>query len=179
MSIYEKVSNEKSIQELLSSYFLVEPVAGTGLNMSTHMEDRASLEEWYPHWLETKMFMQDITQDVRFQLKPASNPFSEQQSYDFQEIARVTRSIDERFGPFANHECHDMKLRLAEMDTYGTGRVKLADFYRGAIGDHWQFSESSETLRMIGALDESSAYLGPQVIIPNYINGQHNRISSS
>merc|ERR1719443_2821886 len=32
---------------------------------------------------------------------------------------------------------------------------------------------------MIGALDESSAYLGPQVIIPNYITGQHNCMSSS
>merc|ERR1719473_2035086 len=32
---------------------------------------------------------------------------------------------------------------------------------------------------MMGALDDSSAWLGPQVIISNYIVGQHNCISSS
>ena len=57
-----------------------------------------------------------------------------------------------------------MKLTLAGMDVHGTGRVTLADFYRG---NAWQFSESSKDLKQMGALDVSSAWLGPQVIISN------------
>merc|ERR1719321_596536 len=58
-------------------------------------------------------------------------------------------------------------MKLAEMDRYGTGRVKLADFYAASQGGAWQF------------LETSSAHLGPQVIIPNYITGANNCISSS
>merc|ERR1719301_512432 len=65
------------------------------------------------------------------------------------------------------------------MDTYGTGRVKIADFYRSSQGGAWQFLETSEYLAAIGALDKSSEELGPQVIIPNYITGSNNCISSS
>merc|ERR1719160_2035961 len=72
-----------------------------------------------------------------------------------------------------------MKDLLAQKDVSGSGRVKLADFYRRSEDGAWQFSEPSEYLRHLGALDESSSSLGPQVLIPNYITGLSNCITSA
>merc|ERR1719428_450386 len=65
------------------------------------------------------------------------------------------------------------------MDVHETGRVKLSDFYGSSMDGKWEFLESSQYLRTIGALDEASSQLGPQVIIPNYITGVANCITSS
>merc|ERR1719327_687533 len=71
-------------------------------------------------------------------------------------------------------------MKLAELDVHGTGRVKLADFYRSSKEKGtWQFLETPEYLQHVGALDTSSEWLGPQVIIPNYVTGMNNCISSS
>merc|ERR1719364_607106 len=66
-----------------------------------------------------------------------------------------------------------------EMDLHNTGRVKLADFYRYSKNGAWQFLEPSEQLRLAGSLDESSSWLGPQVMIPNYITSMSNCITSA
>merc|ERR1719463_452403 len=65
------------------------------------------------------------------------------------------------------------------MDVHNTGRVKIADFYKYSKDGVWQFQEPSEQLRLAGALDESSSWLGPQVMIPNYITGMSNCITSA
>merc|ERR1719439_584419 len=91
----------------------------------------------------------------------------------------MAERVSEEFGPWSNHECHEMKELLVERDTLGFGRVKLADFYRKTEDGAWQFTEQSEYLRQLGALDESSPSLGPQVLIPNYITGMSNCITSA
>jgi len=63
------------------------------------------------------------------------------------------------------------------MDTSGTGRVRLSDFYKPALGGHWQFQESVHYLKQLGALDETDAE--PRVIIANYISSPSNCIASS
>jgi hypothetical protein len=65
------------------------------------------------------------------------------------------------------------------MDPHGTGRVKLSEFYGKSENGAWQFREASEYLRQLGALDESSTLQGPQVIIPNYVSGMSNCITSA
>merc|ERR1719301_361170 len=55
----------------------------------------------------------------------------------------------------------------------------MADFYGNSKNGAWQFLEPAEQLRHAGALDESSAWLGPQVMIPNYINSLSNCITSA
>jgi hypothetical protein len=60
----------------------------------------------------------------------------------------------------------------------GTGRVLLKNFYGNALDGAWQFTESVEYLKELGALDETD----PQrksVIIPNYINSPSNCLASS
>lgn len=72
-----------------------------------------------------------------------------------------------------------MKDALVSMDELSTGRIPLAKFYSTAINSDWRFGESESYLRELGALDESSSWKGPQVIIPNYIQATSNCIVST
>lgn len=72
-----------------------------------------------------------------------------------------------------------MKSSLLSMDKHGTGRVPLAKFYNTAINSDWRFGESEAYLRELGALDETSSWMGPQVIIPNYLQATSNCIVST
>merc|ERR1719378_197350 len=71
-----------------------------------------------------------------------------------------------------------MKNALVAMDEKAIGRVPLAKFYGTAINSDWRFGESESYLREMGALDESSTWLGPQVLIPNYVNSMSNCLTS-
>lgn len=110
--------------------------------------------------------------------QPLTNPFLEH-TFSFEDASRIAQRITEQFGPWSNHECHEIKDSLVELDVHGTGRVKLSDFYASSKDGHWQFREASDYLRQLGALDESASELGPQVIIPNYIQGMSNCITST
>merc|ERR1719395_417519 len=72
-----------------------------------------------------------------------------------------------------------MKSALVNMDKDNTGRVPLGRFYDTAINTDWRFGESEQYLRELGALDESSKWIGAQVIIPNYIQATSNCIVST
>jgi len=178
LSTSQPLTSEASLTEVLVSYFIIEHLDGNATDQSKHQMDKGAINIYYPHWPETLKFIEDIAGDDAFQQRHPTNPFAET-SFSFEDVARITQTISERFGPLSNHECHDMKLKLAEMDVHGTGRVKLADFYRSSQGGAWQFLETSEYLANIGALDTSSDFHGPQVIIANYITGMNNCISSS
>merc|ERR1719386_428000 len=99
--------------------------------------------------------------------------------YSFEDAVRIAERVSEEFGSWSNHECHEMKDMLMEMDVHATGRVKLSNFYGYSKDGAWQFLEPSEQLRQSGALDESSSWLGPQVMIPNYITSMSNCITSA
>merc|ERR1740123_195247 len=72
-----------------------------------------------------------------------------------------------------------IKSSLVALDKTGTGRVSLSDFYGANADGEWRFGESESYLRELGALDESSAWRGKQVIIPNYLQGTSNCIVST
>jgi hypothetical protein len=94
----------------------------------------------------------------------------------------VIAEIGERYGRFQDIECRQLKDWLVEVEDTsvgGAGRVRIADFYGRALNDgKWQFSETVDYLRQLGALDESDAS-NPRVIIPNYISGPSNCVASS
>merc|ERR1719389_78434 len=114
-----------------------------------------------------------------YQRQSFLNPFTNNAFYSFEDAARISEHISEEFGTWSNHECHEMKEMLMEMDVHGTGRVKLSEFYSYSKDGAWQFLEPSEQLRQGGSLDESSDLLGPQVMIPNYITSMSNCITSA
>jgi hypothetical protein len=89
-------------------------------------------------------------------------------------LLRVLEEFGERYGRWQDWECRVMKGMLVQMETAGTGRVRLEDFYRNAtFNNTWQFRESVPYLRQMGALDESDPRQ-MKVIIPNYVNAPSN-----
>jgi hypothetical protein len=89
--------------------------------------------------------------------------------------------VGEQFGKFQDAECKGLKATLTKIEDRDSGRVRLSDFYKPAIGGTdgaWQFQESVGYLRQLGALDESSSD-EPRVMVPNYLTSQTNCIASS
>jgi len=91
----------------------------------------------------------------------------------------VIEEVGERYGRWQDSECRALKDDLLGLEDRGTGRVRLADFYSAALNyGKWQFSESVDYLRQLGALDESDP-ANLRVMIPNYINSPSNCVASS
>merc|ERR1719387_1188818 len=173
MSMTTALESKTSLTTILISYFILEHLGGDSSNVQQHLYDAAHIHEYYPHWQDALNFIGDIVGEDTFLRESSMNPFSRQMSFGFEDVTRITRTISERFGPFSNHECQDMKSRIIGMDVHGTGRAKLSDFYASG-----QFLESPDYLESLGALDTSSQWHGPQVIIPNYLIGINNCIST-
>merc|ERR1719387_703747 len=169
--------SHEEMMEVLSSYLITKMFGGSS-NKEKHLFDKKYINLRYPHWNTSFLFLTDIAGSDAFQRSPSSNPFVENQKFFFQDLIRMAERVSEEFGPWSDHECHDMKDLLMQRDVHGTGRVKLADFYRKSQDGAWQFTEQSAYLRQLGALDESSPSLGPQVLIPNYITSMSNCITS-
>merc|ERR1719498_2083362 len=61
----------------------------------------------------------------------------------------------------------------------GAGRVRLGDFYKKSMEqEKFQFVESVDYLRQLGAVDESDPQ-NPKVLIANYVNSPSNCVASS
>jgi len=90
----------------------------------------------------------------------------------------VVEEIGERYGRWQDGECLDLKAALIKLGDQGVGRVLLKDFYGDALGGGWQFSESVDYLRDLGALDESDP-ARVSVIVPNYLNSPTNCLATS
>merc|ERR1719236_282310 len=170
--------NSSEVMDVLSSY-LITSMFGGSTDKKQHLFDKKHINLRYPHWETSFLFLTDIAGSDTFRRSPSSNPFVENQKFFFQDLIRMAERVSEEFGPWSDHECHDMKDLLMQRDVHGTGRIRLADFYRKSQDGAWQFLESTDYLRQLGALDESSRTLGPQVIIPNYMTGMSNCISST
>lgn len=147
-------------------------------NETQHRDALKDISSYYPHWETTRTFISDLVWNKGYEEKSESNPFLPT-LHDYSDSTFIAQQITKQFGPWSNHECMDMKELLVPMDEYNRGRVKLADFYKASKDGSWQFHESSEYLRQLGALDETSPHLGPQVVIPNYVQGMSNCITST
>merc|ERR1719440_847863 len=98
------------------------------------------------------------------------------QSYSFEDVHEAVGGITKTFASFWETECQAIKGSLSALDKTGSGRIRLADFYGANSDGEWRFGESESYLRELGALDESSAWRGKQVILPNYLLGASNCI---
>jgi len=121
----------------------------------------------YPTWPETQKFVREIHHSVA----------PKRDYLYFNEVENVIAEIGERYGQFQDIECRQFKDWLVAVEdpgVGGAGRVRVSDFYGQALNNgKWQFSESLDYLRQLGALDETDSS-NPRVIIPNYIYGPSN-----
>jgi len=164
--------SQHGLLDVIYSFMVESMVAGNFSDAKQHKVDKTQIDELYPHWHETQLFIDDVIRADDKQSKGKNLFRGSKRKYTFEETVGLTTRISEEFGPWANYECANMKTSMSQWDVQGTGRVKLADFWRNhkpEDNDTPILYESSEYLRKIGALDDSDASLGPQVIIPNYV----------
>jgi hypothetical protein len=160
------------------------------------LSNRTLLESVFPHWQGLADYVRGEihAQDFRRQKHASSDaaaPVGASQLgwrrrdkgltklYSFSDAHEMVAGITRNFASFWESECSSLKATLLTMDSSGTGRVPLSRFYASALESEWRFGESEEYLRELGLLDESSAWRGKQVIIPNYIQAASNCIVSS
>jgi len=175
-SLEDVLSNDEAINVLdmyMSVYIL--GFMHDDLSTLTHemaKEMHANILELYPTWAETKQFLREVHESVA----PKRDYFY------YNDVETVIAEIGERYGRFQDIECRQLKDWLVEVEDSsigGAGRVRVADFYGRALHDgKWQFSESIDYLKQLGALDDSDP-ANPRVIIPNYISGPSNCVASS
>jgi len=174
-----RVSAEQ-VGEVLSLYMMMF-VTGEDLlatNQSEVLAVRNEIHDIYPAWDDTQVWLRDVEQDVAHGRRARGNPFVGG-ALPFEEVGHIVDDVHDRYGKWQNAECMDMKDRLLALeDTRGSGRVSLARFYSGRDSAEWQFSESVDYLRQLGALDESDPKR-LRVIVPNYIGGANNCLAFS
>jgi|Transcript_39519 hypothetical protein len=160
--------------ELLDTYMMAF-ILGESLGNLTAYDARhiiGEMPELYLAWKDTQTFVRRIHSNITQTSVGSSSQLS------FSTLAKVIEVVGEEFGSFQDVECRQLKDKLMKMESGATGRVKISDFYKPALGGGWQFQESLGYLRQLGALDESDPN-STSVIIVNYLHSQTNCIASS
>jgi len=173
----DDVLGNEDASQVLDVYMAVYILGFMHEDLNTLTGDMASemhknILELYPTWAETQQFLREVQQSVA--------PKRDYMYYS--DMETVIAEVGERYGRFQDIECRMLKDWLVEVEDTsigGAGRVRIADFYGRALNDgKWQFSESVDYLRQLGALDDADPS-NPRVIIPNYISGPSNCVASS
>jgi len=168
----------KVVDVILDTYMMAY-VVGANLSIITPGRFRAAelkVKKIYPSWPETRTWLRDLRIGMEHTDLHRRNPFLE--GMDFRDATEVIDAIGDRFGPFQAIECHDLKAALVNKEHRSTGRVRLSQFYTKTEGVQWDFTESVEYLRHLGALDETDPE-HMSVVIPNYVNSLTNCIAAS
>jgi hypothetical protein len=152
---------------------------GADIDATQVTMDRSFIEEALPKWNEVADFSHGEVDRAMHDMQHSKggNPF--QKEYSFPDGQSVVSHITSGFGHYWEHECQAIKKKLVDLDATGTGRVPLSSFYRASMEGEWRFGESEAYLRELGALDDSSIWRGPQVLIPNYMLAASNCIVAS
>jgi hypothetical protein len=168
----DSVQRDKAL-EILDAYMAIY-IFGGNISAMPATQVRSlvrNIGEMYPTWPHTQEWVRTVYNETI--------PSNQRNGMSFGDVVGVAEQVGERYGRWQNAECLDLKNKLEGYGDASTGRVRLADFYSGAVRDgQWQFSESGAYLRELGALDESDP-TNPRVIIPNYINSPSNCVASS
>merc|ERR1719329_817806 len=137
-----------------------------------------------PQWNEVTLFARGEVQRFLHERGHRTNPFTFSRAmgenlFTFEDVQSITRNIISGFGHWWEQECQGIKANLMALDPEESGRVKLSKFYKRGMEGEWLFGESEAYLRELGALDDSSFWRGPQVLIPNYLLAASNCIVAS
>merc|ERR1719265_1623605 len=174
---------EKGLMQVLENYVVQWMVDADDEDMALLLSNRSLLEEVVPLYGPLVDFAAGRVKMLKYQrnLHPQNGHDNDvwNNKYSFEDAHQIVGGMTKSFQSFWQSECETMHDALVGMDTHHTGRVPLAKFYNTAINSDWRFGESESFLRELGALDESSSWLGPQVIIPNYLQATSNCIVST
>jgi len=166
--------------QMASKAYLISYLSGGEVEIAYRQALPEAEHEWadrYPAWADTLMWSEDLSLTHDFAQECRVNPFVERPR-SFEQQVDFLQEMGHTLGTFQNLECHRLKDRLVDMEDVGTGRVPLARFYRNGLLGKWEFTESAEYLRHVGALDENDPSR-LSVVIPNYIQSQSNCLAGS
>jgi len=169
--------DEDSVHEVLTSYLLLFEMSNKGnlTDVRGHQMLKSRAAKAGGSWPTMVEYEQDAVFNYDFARQPQTNPFVEKR-YSFEATAEIVEALTHGYGKWQNTECRQMKSDLMDLDPDGTGRVPLSKFYSQPEGAEYQFTESVDYLRQIGALDETTTG-GPRVRIANYMAGPSNCIA--
>lgn len=179
--------SHKGLMQILEAYMVHWMVEGNPSEIRAVLPNKTLLAEIVPHYHELMKFAEGRVQTLQYTrdqnpaaaLKQGRGYNLWSRKYSFDDAHEVVGGITHSFQAYWESECASMKASLVEMDTHNTGRVPLSRFYGTGLETDWRFGESEAYLRELGALDETSSWRGPQVIIPNYIQATSNCIVSA
>jgi hypothetical protein len=175
--------NDKQLDDVMELYVLQWLVGDSiEINARELVQNRSVIDQSMPQWSEVTEFARGEVQRYLHARQPKLNPFvsgSQQPTYSFEDVNGMVRGITSGFGHWWEQECQGIKANLVALDPEGRGRAKLSRFYHAAMEGEWRFGESEAYLRELGALDDSSYWQGPQVLIPNYLLAASNCIVAS
>ncbi|CAK0821316.1 unnamed protein product [Prorocentrum cordatum] len=166
----------RELHEVLSSYLMIFEI-GVRVNVTDVPRHRAmkdAVASAGGSWPLLVEFEQAAVHNYDFESYHRTNPFVARR-YSFGEASRVVESLAQDYGKWQNTECRQMRQELEELDPDGSGRVPLRAFYSQPETADYQFHESVDYLRQIGALDEATS----SVRIANYMVGPSNCIAKS
>jgi len=130
---------------------------------------KAGLDKRTVGWLK------DVRHQIMEQESQCDAASGECEKLDFPAATRVVEEIGEKYGPFNDGLCQDLKATLMRSEDGQSGLVPLSDFYAEGVKGSWNFSETTDYLRELGALDEERS----SVIIPNYVSSRPNCLTAS
>jgi len=164
------ILDQGEIDEALDTYMMAFVIGQNVSKLSLRKIKKLNtmMPEIFTGWRDAQQFVRRVRLNIT----------SAETGLDLANITRVVEVVGEEYGSFQNIECQELKHTLMKIEDRGTGRVKLAEFYKPALNGAWQFQESVSYLRQLGALDESDP-TSISVIIPNYLHSQTNCIASS
>jgi hypothetical protein len=165
-----------ALHHVLSSYLLIFELGthGNDTDVQRHGAVKKAVTSAGGKWPVLAAFGADAVRNHDFESRHRTNPFAER-TYSFGEASRIVEGLAQDYGMWQNTECRQMKEELMSLDPDGSGHVPLKVFYSQPPTADYQFTESVEYLRTVGALDESTG----SVRIANYMAGPSNCIASS
>eukprot|EP00927_Polykrikos_kofoidii_P071490 TRINITY_DN6774_c0_g1_i2.p1 TRINITY_DN6774_c0_g1~~TRINITY_DN6774_c0_g1_i2.p1 ORF type:complete len:562 (-),score=73.82 TRINITY_DN6774_c0_g1_i2:53-1738(-) len=168
------------LTDVLETYMLLFIMDGDQETLDELLATPTLRSEVIPKWADIQTFVNGLVKETEFGRhqfpKHGHASVSWYGLYSFVDGHGIVSRITESFASFWEDECQTVKRSLVALDRSGTGRVSLTSFYAANSNGEWRFGESEGYLRDLGALDESSAVRGKQVIIPNYLQGASNCI---
>jgi len=179
---HDRSLSHKGAKQVLEEYLIKWMVDADPEDHAMLLANRTLTQEILPHYNDLMKFGEGRIKALEY-TRQQNTPKSRGQDtfamrYSFEDVHEVVGGITRNFQSYWQSECDTMKNTLVSMDKHATGRVPLSRFYGTALDTDWRFGESEAYLRELGALDESSSWMGAQVIIPNYIQATSNCIIS-
>jgi len=171
---------QEQMQMLMRDYFVRWMLGEDEEGATILIQNPTMLDEHIPHWDAIKAMVDGEVAALHYARTRAPRAGFARTTftgeYSFEDALEIAGSIGRDFAYFWEGQCQNIKASLVAMDSSAAGRVRLADFYGANKDGEWRFGESEEYLRELGALDETSAWRGKQVMIPNYMQAVSNCI---